>query len=249
MSHGTKQRTAADCRALIEHVARYRLTVPREAADALGQTLKSTRRRLANAVRDGQLGIAPLYRNRRYYYLTPSGAESAGAPRHGPLGEAAKARAYAMLRFCRSDDASRQRLTAEDLQEHFRELYRPGMSGGYYVDTSDGRWPRIGLLRVDFGGRGRWDRIVQRVRRDIEAHATERGFRPLLARQALEMAVVTALPQKAARIRQALAAHRDARRIPVRVIAMPDLLHLVMPPSVATDQTSFSHLTKSKNSA
>ena len=235
---------SASHQALIDHVARYRITVREAVEHAFAKSFGATRRMFTQAVRDGHLDVAPLYRNRRYCHLTQLGANSVDTsassddrPKHGPLSEPAKVRAYAMLVFCCLHDVPRERLTADDFQTHFPDLYRPGMSANYYIDTTGNR-PRIGLLRVDFGGRGRWDRIISRVRRDIEAHYLAAGFRRLLARQSFEITVVTALPQKAGRIRQALAGHCDARRVPIRVVAMPDLLHLVMPPPtpVVTDR-------------
>jgi hypothetical protein len=37
------------------------------------------------------------------------------------------------------------------------------------------------------------------------------------------------LPQKAARLRQAISQLHDARRVPIEVVAIPELLPLVMP--------------------
>lgn len=236
MSRKLRNRASSCHQTLIDHVARYRMTVHEAVVKDLNQPLAATRRTLPQAVHDGYLNVAPLYRNRRYFYLTQLGANSAttlasgtNAPKHGPLSETAKVRAYAMLAFCCLHDSARERLTAVEFQTHFADLYRPGMSANYYIDTADAR-PRIGLLRVDFGGRGRWDRIIGKVRRNIEGHFMDAGFRRLLSHELFQITVVTALPQKALRIRQTLATHRDARRVPVRIVAMPDLLHLVMPP-------------------
>ncbi len=254
MSRKSRNPASSCHQTLIGHVARYRMTVREAVAKDLNESLAAARRTLAQAVHDGYVNVAPLYRNRRYFYLTQLGANSAATlasginpPKRGPLSETAKMRAYAMLAFCCMHDTARERLTAVEFQTHFPDLYRPGMSGNYYIDTADKR-PRIGLLRVDFGGRGRWDRIIGKVRHDIEGHFMDAGFRRLLGHELFEITIVTALPQKALRVRQTLASHRDAHRVPVRVVAMPDLLHLVMPPPtpIVTDER---RLRRSKHSA
>lgn len=97
----------------------------------------------------------------------------------------------------------------------------------YYVDTSSGP-PRLGLLRVDPGGCGRWDRVVAKCCEDLRDHERHPGFARLIRGGQFEVTLVTALPQKAERIALAF----DAGRVgaPLRLCAVPELLYLIAPP-------------------
>ena len=218
--------------ALLGHVARYRITVV-EALRTLPELSRMRPRRIHDLLRrcrrEGRIDSAPLHQGARYWHLAPAGAQRCGLDesRSGPLREAAKLRAYAMLRFCCLSKQFRYRLTAEELQQNFPTLYRPGLPCGYYFDpTGDGQ---VGLLRVDTSGRGRWDRTVQSLRHDIASHVLHAGFRQLVRVGRFQVTLVTVLPQKAARVREALDRFRDTRRVPVHVIAMPELLPLIAP--------------------
>jgi hypothetical protein len=100
----------------------------------------------------------------------------------------------------------------------------------YYVDTSHSQ-PRLGFVRVDAGGRGRWDRVLAKCRSDLEAHCTVSGFRKFIDRQAFEITLITALPQKARRLAESMSSLRDARVSMIKVVAMPELLNLIAPPA------------------
>lgn len=226
--------------AVLEHLARYRITVlpavqRMPAFGSFGR--KRTAAVLRELCRSRMCGHAPLYRNRRYFFLAPRGAEAVAVQSrrderhdpHGPLSEQAKIRNYAILAFCCLGGRRRQRLSAADFENCFPRLYRPGLSMSYYVDTS-GPQPRLGFIRVDTGGRGRWDRVLAKCRNDLKAHYTDRGFREFIDRQAFEITLITALPQKAQRLAEALAAGRDPTTQMIRISVMPVLLNLIAPP-------------------
>ena len=226
----TQDNTVTDelVKPLLDHLARYRLTVfpvlqqlplfslcgPRQIKDLLRQ-----------CQRQSLIGSAPLHHGARYWYLDAVGAHACGLPeeRIGPLSEWAKIRAMAMLRFCCLSDRPRQRLCDHDLATAFPVLYRPGLPNGYYFDAAAGG--RLGLARLDVGRRGRWDRIVQSVREDIDSHLRQPGFRQVILAGRFEISVLTVFRQKAGRIYESLVG--DARRIPVQVVALPELLPLI----------------------
>ena len=218
--------------ALVQHVARYRLTVfaaieRLPVFSALGsREIKSA---LQHCRRQSLIGAAPLHHGARYWFLDAGGAERCGLePNHsGPLSELAKLRALAILRFCILSDRPRHRLTADDLSRSFPTLYRPGLPEGYYVDPQDSG--RLGLARIDVGRRGRWDRVVQSLREDIDYHLHQIGFRKLIQAGRFEITLLTVLRQKARRIIEALSQYRDTARVPLHVVAMPELLPLVSP--------------------
>lgn len=222
--------TEAAIETVLCQIARYRLTVFAALrtesvwADTGIRSIKHTLRELQQR---GWIDSAPLHHQARYWSLTAAGAHQMGvsAERSGPLSEAAKVRAYALLVFCRLLERPRVRLTADEMGHYFPDVDRIGLPTGYYFDPCD--HGRLGLARVDAGQRGRWDRIVESLREDIETHWQQSGFRTLISAGRFELTVLTVFPQKARRIQEALAAHPDAQRIRVHAVALPQLLPLL----------------------
>ena len=104
----------------------------------------------------------------------------------------------------------------DELRRHFPDLDETGMTSTYYFDGADDGC--LGLARVDAGQRGRWDRVVESIREDIDTHCSRQGFQKLIADRSFEISILTVHPQKAARIRQALSEKSDAQRIPIRIV-------------------------------
>lgn len=217
---------------ILEHVSRYRLTILAALARQLRmRSRKVLQQALRSLCREGQLGEAPLYHQRPYYFLAGSrrGSQSSvhESTQRGPLSEQAKLRAYALLSFCCLSRVRRKRLTPEEIAAHLPDLYRPGLPGSYYV--ASGEPPRFGLAVIDAGGRGRWDRVLQRIRSHLEEHCRHPALRPFIEQGSFEITVLTMLPQKAQRLALALAQWRDPRTQLVRIAVLPELIHLIAP--------------------
>lgn len=215
---------------VLRQIARYRLTVftALQSEPLLKHVgVRAIKRALQETQRRGLIEASPLHHHARCWQLTSMGAAHCGlsAARSRPLSEAAKLRAYGLLAFCRLLDRPRVRLTAEEINQHFPEIDRTGLPAGYYLDPFQNGC--LGLARVDAGYRGRWDRIVESVRCDIEAHWQQPGFRPLIATGRFELTVLTVFTQKARRIQETLASHADAQGVRVHVVTLPHLLPLV----------------------
>lgn len=214
--------------ATLDHIARYRLTVPAALA-RLPQLSKprDMETLLKGLSRRSLIADAPLVKRQRYWHLTAAGARlSEVSENHsGPLSEQGKIRAYAALHFCCLGDRPRHLLTSTELNQHFPDLHRPGLPAGYYFDPQGAGC--LGLIRVDAGHCGRWDRVIESIREDISSHCNQAGFRKLAQAGRFEIALLTVLPQKAQRLEETLASHADAHRIPVRVVAIPELLPLI----------------------
>jgi hypothetical protein len=139
-----------------------------------------------------------------------------------------------MLLLC-CDDKSRPRkkLLKEELA-----AYLPGIdlaqeiSDNYYL--SEGR---LGYLRVDLGGQGRWDRIAAYCARDLARHERQPALQQLIQEGYFEMTVATCTPQKARRLRQLMARRPVHELVAVDIVALSDLLNLVSPPPVAITST------------
>jgi hypothetical protein len=99
------------------------------------------------------------------------------------------------------------------------------MPPGYYFDHHG--TGRIGLMRVDAGLHGRWDRIVQSVRDDLREHLLHSGFRRLILAGRFEFTIITVLSRKAERIRESVARMPEVHRTSIQVVAIPELLPLI----------------------
>ncbi|MEZ5940297.1 MAG: hypothetical protein R3C18_02820 [Planctomycetaceae bacterium] len=216
---------------LLEHIARYRMTVPAAVAtlpSTNGRGLAGAKLVLRECRQQSLVDSAPLHGRSRYWFLTASGANrcSVTVNRDGPLSETAKIRAFALLHFCCLSGQPRLRLTADDIRQNFPDLYRPGLPTGYYYDPAHSG--RLGLARVDASQGGRWDRVIETLRSDITDHLRQPSFKRLAEAGRFEITLLTVFPEKADRIRTALARHRDLDRVPIRIESVPDLLPVIL---------------------
>ncbi len=224
-----KQRRTEIRKVILDHVGRYRMSTKKimGGLPELRTRRRELRQVLAQMCDSGELGTEALFRNQNYYFLAQERAESDG--RVGPLSELAKIRSYAMLAFCCQSESPRERLTPEEMYKNFPELFCSGMAQSYYLDRSVAQ-PRLGFLRVDTGGRGRWDRIVNKVRADWEDHWAKAEWRPLIDRGEFEITLITALRQKAERIHTSLMSWSESKSSRIRIGVCPELLNLIAPP-------------------
>ncbi len=216
---------------ILRHVGRYKLTVV-EALERMPffdqgspHAAKEALRRLRNG---GYLKSETLYRTRRYYHLTRAAANvlDEHPSLANPLTEEPKVRAFAMLSYCCLCEPTQEKLTLAEFRSHFPTLYRDGERPSYYVDTHAAR-KRLGYLRVDHGGFGRWDRVIGKLRDDIAKRCDLPDFRELIVNRGFVITILTALDRKAERIREAI----EEADLPcdVQVFVVPGLLELIAP--------------------
>lgn len=236
MSRHSQQITNDDepYEALLRHIARYRLSTFAIMAKLFqlgGKEAYRLRQLLKQASTTGDLASKTLHNQSRYWFLTRKGADRLhlGENRSGPLSDRAKIRAYALLLFCCNPTKLRHRLEADELSSHFPNLHRSGMPSTYCFAPDGDR--RITLVRVDAGQQGRWDRIISTVQKDVTQHLRTPGFRQLIDSNRFSIAVVTVLQRKAHRIAEALNTLPDFPRVPLEIVAHPELLHLTTTPN------------------
>lgn len=216
---------------ILEHVFRYRMTVI-EALENLGFFADDTPHAAKNVLRrlksGGFLNSAPLYGNRRYYYLTSVAAHAIGYSEAvaRPLPEQTKTDAFGMLAFCCLRDTHQEKLTLDEFRSSFPKLFRNGERPNYYLDT-EGETKRLGFVRIDRGGMGRWDRLIARCRDDVAKRCDLPDFRRLIDGGAFVFTLLTALPQKAERLADAFS--EDGFPCEIQVFSLPELLELVAP--------------------
>ena len=222
----------ASTNTILQHLKRYRLTtfeVLRRLPEFRPVGAAGVRQVLRDLEGREMLGSALLSPDWRYWHLTPSGAVSCriDAERSGPLSHVAATKALSMLYFCHLSDQPRIRLTAEELASRAPEGARQGLPNTYYFCPAGSG--TLGLLRLDAGRTGRWDRILHSVRSDIRMHQRHPLFRPLVASGRFEITIQTFTVSKATRIRIELPKISEASIVPIQVLAQPELLRLVNP--------------------
>jgi hypothetical protein len=232
----SKKLTAGDT-AILRHIARYRLTVPEVVArlpESRQNTAAELDARLRRLEEFGFIASTWLYAQRKCFILTPKGTirvrgSVADRDPHAPFSEATKIRRFAALTFCCLTSILRQRLTAAELADQVAGVNDSDADTPYYV-TLDESPTRMGFLRVDLGGHGRWDRILTKCQQDVRDHANDPTWLPWIASNRFEVTLVTALPHKAERLHHALSQQEHPPPIPVRITAIPELLYLIAPP-------------------
>ena len=228
---------------ILDHIDRYRIGLTKfcwSAVRAHGMSVSPSQVKCAllRLSRDsGYLARAPLFGSQRYFYPTRKYAREFGETvannRGRPLAEPDKLTAYAMLRTCFGNAGpTRRKLTVSDFETHFPELAEElGISktahkaDRYYLADD-----RLGVVRVDRGGTGRWDRVLGYCDRDITRHLGTRCCRQLVESGYFELTLVTATAQKARRLRRALNERPIHEKVAIHVQVAAELLHILSPP-------------------
>lgn len=206
--------------AVTQSINRYGLITPASMSSLRPDLFKhpgAARELLRDLSHEGLILEDTLYKGHAFYYR-----------REQPYSEPSKIRAYAMLVICAARSANRTKLTRTEFQQYFPEMCRPGLPMNYYVDLTAAN-PVLGFVRADLGGHGRWDRIVAKALNDARKHRLEPAFDRFVERGALEIRIITALPQKGNRICRALADHPNPSGLPIQVSVVPELINLIAP--------------------
>ncbi len=203
------------------------------AADYLARCpARHIRRTVTAFVEQGHLQEGPLLTTgNTYCALSERSARRLKLPvtRSGLLSVDPLITAAAILQFCRLgrlDGPRRELLTRSQLERFFPQLMRPGLGGPFYLDDQTGRLARI---RFDRARPRRWDRILQRCRRDLARLQRDPPWNKLLQAGRLQITVLTVLPQKVPRLEAELAQLARQSGLLFRVEALPGLWPLVRP--------------------
>lgn len=221
--------------AIALHVARYGVTTA-AALCALGMKgVKDTKQaddRLSALARRGDLVRHKQLVNEDCYSLSPAAVARTKVLGFSSPSEVRSShsliRSYALLAVCCLQDERRKLLTNAELTTHFPDLRSLGPQASYYL-AREAEQIRLGYVRIDRGGHGRWDRITRKASDDMRKHLSIRSLLPMIARRQFEICVVTALPCKAKKIDELLSAHQTLLNVPYRVISIPSLINFIRP--------------------
>lgn len=214
-------------RALVEHVARYRLTT-REVVHSLflpEAHINAATKVLLRLTASGVLAKHPLCGTRDYWTLSPALAQLLG--RRSTWGTALAyeglIRHYGVLAFCHGGKIRRELLTQAEFVARFPDHDDSSLLGHpYYVDQVAGH-DCLGLILVN-------DledhlRIVKKCRRVIHRRLENAGFRRTINAGRFVVAIVTAFPEKKAKLEEALG-EAELRSVQFRVTVRSDLAAL-----------------------
>ena len=221
--------------AIIGHIGRYGVTTA-AALVAVGmkgvRDIEQARDRLCalerkgDLVRHDQIAQAPCFslsqsafaQARLLHTLKPLPIRSLDA----------LARAYALLAVCCLQQEQRTLVTAKEVSAHIPEIRLPDQRRCYYL-SREANQLRLGFVRVDSGGRGRWDRIAQKACDDMRKHLAMPSLSSLIDHRQFEVCVVTALASKARRIDELLSGRQQQLPVAYRVVSIPNLINFVRP--------------------
>ncbi|TWU64523.1 hypothetical protein V7x_00670 [Crateriforma conspicua] len=209
---------------ILRHIHTYRLTTSEIVANLFRLPLDDSNRILESLRAKGLVGSADLNGSDPYFFLQHKAAQVLRVEKvdAGPINGTAKVQAYASACFCCGGKRFRPLMDARVFRTSFPELYRPGAKINYYTEGA-----KLGLIRVDTRENTNGDvfRLIERAGRDVIRRTNpfknkkERKqeslpeFRDLVKRGQFVVTVLTALEQKAERIRFELDQMQDRNRL------------------------------------
>jgi hypothetical protein len=235
--------------AILRHVLRYRLTTPHilSCSEILALSEAEIADRLERLVSLGLLASAPLitgYDEPKYFHLTEAAAISLGQDIAvaKPLKVDARAEWFAVASFCCCGDTVRELFTKEEFQTQFKHLWFVGQPVRYYLEPGDDGVVRLAFIKVDTGGPGQWDRLIDSCQRFLHQRTTPdkvaKAFRDKVSAYAsmveqgrFQISILTALPEK----QRAIALELERRRLkeppapPIKAYVVPGLLEVLHP--------------------
>lgn len=208
---------------VVEFVARYRLATVEALRRAVLPDLS------ANAIAKlvNRLDALDLLRKYtlchpvRYFVLGEAGAKAVGRrfKRTWALGPQSLPIEYAVLSYCTNRYPPRRRLTVQEVRAGWPWLPAVSAAAPHALDGSS---PTLELLRVDLGGPA--DHVARKCARDVNARRRFAEFAALVATGRFRLVVITATPEKAAAVRQALDRHVWPSGLRIHASVLPQLL-------------------------
>ena len=209
-------------RQVLAHVERYRMTTNEilKARCFPELTSNAISKITAKLCRLGYLERHPLFGGQDYFLLSRKATNLLGvSPRRSePLGPQALPLHYGVSLYCSLAAVPKDRLTADELKEKYGLTSVADLIAAYCEDGD-----QLCLLRVDLGGSA--DHVVRKCREDVRRRMEGPTWRELIDAGRFRIVIVTATVEKAAAIRQALAAFNW--NISFRTATIPDLLPLL----------------------
>ncbi len=236
--------------AVLEHVLRYRLTTAQILASAgvLESSSKDAAKRMLGRLQtEALLQTSPLvlgHDDPAYYHLTEKAALALGKEPTvaAPLKHDMRIESFATAIFCCCGDRPRELFTTDEFKTRFADLWFPGQPIRYYLEQGDDKTVRLAYIKVDTGGPGRWDRLIDSCARFLKQRTAPETVAPafrkhiaayaeMVRQERLQITVLTALPDK----KRAMELEIERRKMsgqavpPIRAYVVPELLEVIHP--------------------
>jgi hypothetical protein len=222
-----KPRLRGRHRKVLEHVARYRMTI----IEALCRTVlpglspNAVSKIVNRLCRSGHLKKYTLLHPVKYFVLDKVGVNLLGAAMRAkgttPLGPQSLPTEYAILVYATLGKRPRIRQTTAEVLAQCPWLETALAESPHCKDEQSGV---LELIRVDLGGSA--DHLARKCITDLVKRQRIRDFRRFAAEGGLRLVVITATQEKAAAVRQALDRHDWPAGVLLHFSVVPQLLTL-----------------------
>jgi hypothetical protein len=212
---------------IIEHVARYRLSVLKTIQRHFfpKQELSAVCKVVQPLCDEKWLARYPLIYPTQYFVPGKRAANALGLPanRTHPLGPQSLPTDYAVLQYAAKSSAV-NRLLKEELLAEF-PWYDPVWALAPHCRRVVNDTTQLELVRVDLGGPA--DHVARKCLADIKARLRVREFTELLKAESFRLVVISATTEKAAAIQLALKGHLWPAQMRFHLVVIPELLPLL----------------------
>lgn len=226
-THNNFRLTRRD-RAILDHVARFRLTTNEVLQRVLfvDQQPNAVTKVTARLCEHKFLAGFPLIYPQNYYRLGEHGAATLGLheSRTRPLGPQSLPMEYGVLVYATRREQPLIRLTPNELRQRF-DFFEPAWCEAAHVLRVAGSDDVIELLRVDLGGSA--DHVARKCFADVMARWQSNPFKQLVRRRTFRCVLITCTTSKAAAIQLSLEGHHWPDGLAVHLATVPDLLPLI----------------------
>jgi hypothetical protein len=219
------RRLTARDRKIIEHILRYRLTTVEVLRTAVlsGQSLNAVSKIANRLCRKRYLQKFTLLHPVKYFILGDAAVNLFGVDPHraAPLGPQSLPMEYAVLYYATLGNRLRKRLTAREIRAACPWLPDALADIPHCLDEQQAI---LELIRVDLGGPA--DHVARKCLADLRHRSQYRDFYLLAKQQLFRLVIITATPEKAAAVRQALDRHELPSGLLLHFSIIPQLLSL-----------------------
>jgi hypothetical protein len=206
-------------RALLDHMRRYRITIPDAVESVVCNGDENAAKKLVHRLND-YVASEPLGSREVYYRLTPAGAKFVAAPGEvsRPLGPQALPKAIGILAYCCLAEEKRQRYVRQEFMEDFPELVKSLLGKDfhtdYFLDFHEGQ-ARFGEIVVELGGD--YKKFLSKCRARLREYLDIPHLRDIVVEGLFSFAIITGEEAKAEAMRAELAQKPLESRVSVEV--------------------------------
>jgi hypothetical protein len=215
---------------ILQHLLRYKVASREMFHRALFSkvSLNAVTKVVTRLVANGWLKRHPFLVASCYFSLTDKAARFLGTPQAAiekALPQREIIAEYAIGAYCCLGEKLRKRLTLEEVEQDYPQLFfNPTDSANYYLDTTF-RPELVGQVFVEEGASPQ--SFLEACRQDIATRSKRAAFRKLVVGGGFRMTILTAVPEKAIVLKAAVKKIDWPEGLRTEVIVVPGLMNAV----------------------